>query len=195
MEPLIGKSGILSLNKLSVEALEGEDYLIFAASTKDGEKLDREQCQRLFSLPAKVEDTGGDGVDIKPLGLIYQREKNKIIEDIGQRNAVYFDEEMDKLNRWADDKRKSLKATLKDYDDQIAELKKQMRQAPNLPEKLALQKKIRVLDKKRDEAWRQYDEAAREVERQKDTLLDQVEARLKQETKEKTFFTIQWELI
>ena len=67
--------------------------------------------------------------------------------------------------------------------------------APNLPEKLALQKKIRSLDKKRDNAWREYDEAAREIERQKDTLIDQIEARLGQEIEEETLFTIRWKLI
>jgi len=102
---------------------------------------------------------------------------------------------MDKLNRWAEDMRKSLKSTLKDYDNQIADLKKQARMAPNLPEKLALQKKIRSLDKKRDNAWREYDEAAREIERQKDTLIDQVEARLGQEIEEEELFTIRWRLI
>lgn len=102
---------------------------------------------------------------------------------------------MDKLNRWAEDKRKSLKSALKNYDDQIAFLKKQARMAPNLPEKLALQKKIRSLDKKRDNAWREYDEAAREIERQKDTLIDQIEARLGQEIEEETLFTIRWKLI
>jgi hypothetical protein len=67
--------------------------------------------------------------------------------------------------------------------------------APNLPEKLAIQKKIRNLDKKRDEAWRQYDEGAREIERQKDTLIDHVEARLQQEIEEEDRFTVRWKLV
>jgi predicted nucleic acid-binding Zn-ribbon protein len=102
---------------------------------------------------------------------------------------------MEKLNLWAEDRRKTLKSTLKDYDDEIATLKKQARSAPNLPEKLAIQKKIRNLDKKRDEAWQAYDEASREVERQKDRLIDEVEARLEQEIEEELLFTIRWRLI
>lgn len=45
---------------------------------------------------------------------------------------------------------------------------------------LALQKKVRPLEQKRDEAWRAYT-AAKEIETQKGRLLDQVEARLGQQ--------------
>ena len=60
----------------------------------------------------------------------------------------------------------------------------------SLPEKIALQKKIRTLDKKRDEAWRAYDEAAKDIEVRKDELIDTVEARLKQKVTEEDLFTI-----
>jgi len=178
---------------MTVKALEAEDYIIVAAVTMDGHELDAEQARRLFSLQATAKSIGD--VPDCDVNLSYVRQKNAILSDISERNAIFFEEEMDKLNRWAEDKRKSLKSTLKDYDDQIADLKKQARMAPNLPEKLALQKRIRSLDKKRDNAWREYDEAAREIERQKDALIDQVEARLGQEIEEEELFTIQWRLI
>ncbi|MEW5803211.1 MAG: SNF2-related protein [bacterium] len=139
----------------------------------------------------------GDGTGVNTgvgVSAIYRRMKDKVLGDISQRNALFFEEEMDKLNRWAEDKRKSLKTSLKDYDDQIADLKKQARIAPNLPDKLEIQKKIRTLDKKRDDAWREYDEAAREIERQKDTLIDHVETRLQQEIEGTELFTIRWRL-
>jgi DNA repair ATPase RecN len=135
---------------------------------------------------------------IKTAGYVVHAKVNRtavILGDISERNTVFFEEEMEKLDRWAEDKRKSLKGTLKDYDDQIADLKKQSRVAPNLPEKLAIQKKIRNLDKKRDEAWREYDEGARGIERQKDSLIDGVEARLQQEIEEENLFTVRWKLV
>ena len=115
--------------------------------------------------------------------------------DVYKRQALYFEEEMDKLNRWAEDRRKSHKYTLKIYDDRLAGLKKEARLAPNLPEKIEIQKKIRSLDKKRDAAWREYDQAARQIERQKDELIDRVGARLQQEIEEETLFTIRWKLV
>jgi len=193
LRDMVGESGILTAARMTVKALEAEDYIIVSAVTMDGHELDAEQARRLFNLQVTakpIDNVPGDGV-----ALSYARQKNAILSDISERNAVFFEEEMDKLIRWAEDKRKSLKSTLKDYDDQIADMKKQARMAPNLPEKLALQKKIRSLDKKRDNAWREYDEAAREIEQHKDTLIDQVEVRLGQEIEEETLFTIRWKLI
>lgn len=55
LESLIGKSGWLSLAVFSVESLDqAEDHLIFAATTDDGETLDREAAARLLTLPGAV---------------------------------------------------------------------------------------------------------------------------------------------
>lgn len=74
------------------------------------------------------------------------------------------------------------------------ELKKQVRHSSSLPEKIELQKKVKALDKKRDEAWREYDEAAKGIESRKDELIDAVEVRLKQNITETTLFDIEWEV-
>ena len=94
-----------------------------------------------------------------------------------------------------DDKRNSLRLTLKDLDDQIGELKKQARLAPNLPEKLQLEKERRQLEGKRDEAWREYDQSAREIEKRKDELIDEIEKKLKQSITEQELFTIRWKIV
>jgi F0F1-type ATP synthase membrane subunit b/b' len=115
--------------------------------------------------------------------------------ELAARQAAWFDDEMDKLDNWAEDKRAGLKADLKDLDDQIKTLKKEIRQTGNLPDKLALQKKMRPLEQKRDEAWRAYDAAAKEIEIQKDELLDKVEARLDQTVTEEELFSIRFRII
>ena len=63
-----------------------------------------------------------------------------------------------------------------------------------MPEKIELQKKVKTLDKKRDDAWREYYGAAKEIESRKDELIDAVEARLKQNIKETVLFEIEWEV-
>jgi len=193
LEPLIGQTGVLTARRFTVKALENEDHVIIAAVTNDGEVLDMDQARRLFSLKAKIRDYSR--FPVRDVEVSYERMKNRILGDISERNTIFFEEEMEKLNRWAEDKRKSLKTTLKDFDERIVELRKQARHAPNLPEKLEFQKKIRSLDKKRDAAWKQYDEAARDIERQKDDLIDQVEARMQQEIEEETLFNIRWKLV
>lgn len=192
LEAVIGKTGTLTLHKISVQALETEDYLIFTAAADDGQVLDDEQCSRLFSLPAMVDADSGISIDNDLLSTLYRQKKARIVEEIGQRNAVFFDEEMDKLDFWASDQQNSLKTSLKELGDQIKELKRQIRQTNTLPDKIALQKKVKELEKRRDDAWRDYDQAAREIEKKKDELIDIVEARLSQTITENTLFTIQW---
>lgn len=193
LEPLVGSGGVLSIRRLTITSLDSEDHFLLAAVTDGGNAVDPEQVRRLFNLPATVQDC--DSVDGKAIQKRIEKLKAEILGEVSERNAAFFEEEMEKLNRWASDKRASLKTQLKDYDDEISELKKQARTARNLPEKLAMQKKIRNLDKKRDEAWKEYDEAARGVERQKDDLIDRVETRLQQDLQEETLFTVRWKLI
>ncbi|MEJ0047125.1 MAG: hypothetical protein WDN04_14185 [Rhodospirillales bacterium] len=87
-----------------------------------------------------------------------------------------------------------MKFDLKELDDTLKELKRQIRQTGNLPDKLALQRKARELEKKRDEAWRAYDEAAKHIETEKDGLLDRVEEQLAQSTTTEDLFTITFQI-
>jgi len=72
------------------------------------------------------------------------------------------------------------------------EAKKGARTAPTLPDKLERQQAVRTLETKRDEAWRAYDQASREVDQQKDSLLDEINSRLEQTLEQKALFTIRW---
>ena len=55
-----------------------------------------------------------------------------------------------------------------------------------------IQKKVRGLEQKRAEAWRVYDDAAKDIEKQKDAFLDEVEGRMNQDVLEQHLFTIRW---
>lgn len=194
LEPLVGKSGFLSLDSISVESLDAEDYLIFSAFTDDGVVLYDEQAHRMFSLPGKTGTLVSSITCKKQLQNLFESGKARIVDSISARDANFFDQEIEKLEKWADDKRRGLKTQLKDFDDKINDLKKEARIAVNLPEKLTAQKKIRDLDAKRNAAWKEYDEAAKTIEQQKDSLLESVEKRLKQTIKENNIFSIKWRI-
>ena len=148
---------------------------------------------RLFELPARKNGAAELRLPEQVADTV-QRERKSILDDLAARQSTWFDEEMDKLDNWAEDKRAGLKADVKELDDEIKALKKEIRQTGNLPEKFALQRRARELDKKRDEAWRAYDAAAKEIEVQKDGLLDQVEARLGQSVSDEELFAIRFEV-
>ncbi len=123
-----------------------------------------------------------------------KRRRQELLEEMTTRNGHWFDTEMDKLDRWAEDRRDSLKAELTELDEALKEAKKSARLAPTLPEKLERQRAARTLETKREEAWRAYDQASREIDRQKDALLDEISRRLKQRIEEKKLFVLRWKL-
>lgn len=197
IENFVGKSGYMIAKKVSVNSFELEEFIQLAGVTADGSILEKEHCERFFSLPATLNDT--QQVIPSELFSIIENEltakKSLILDEIGVRNTQFFEIELEKLDLWGEDRRNSLKVTLKDLDAEIKEIKKQARTAPNLPEKLKLEKERKRLEAERDTAWREYDGAAKEIEINKDKLIEQVEKGLQQHISEEILFTIKWELI
>ena len=115
-----------------------------------------------------------------------------ILEAVAARNSGWFDVEMDKLDRWAEDRRESLKAALDELDVKLRDLRKAARSAPNLPEKFEWQRDAKRMESKRDEAWRDYDHASREVEKRKDELLDEITRRMLTYVEINELFTVRF---
>lgn len=194
LKPLLGKSGTLTLFQLAINGADEQDHLIFGAMTDSGGIVPEETARRFFDLPVK-DISAKETKSTKALKEEVSKRQQAILAELATKQANWFEEEIEKLNFWADDKRKGLKSELKEFDDQIAVLKKEARLAGNLPDKLAIQKKLRDIDKKRDAAWKAYDNEAKQIEKQKDDLLDTVEERLKQTVEEKTIFTVNWSVV
>jgi len=88
LEPLIGKSGLLTLDRFTVESLEAEDYLIFTAETDDGHALDEECCRRLFSLPATVRHAANNKDERwEKHQTGRQIREQKIPQDVAEKNS------------------------------------------------------------------------------------------------------------
>jgi superfamily II DNA or RNA helicase len=195
LEPLKGKSGWLMCVHATLTALETEDHLILAGMTDSGEVVDGAQCRRLFDLPGEEKEALSLPAGIKAaLEDMTTRETREFLDSISTKNGMWFETEMDKLDHWAEDRRASLKAELDELDETIKEIKKAARFAPNLPEKLERQRALRQLESKRTEAWKAFDEASREIDRQKDALLDEISRRLEQKLEQEPLFTLRWTL-
>jgi len=157
--------------------------------------LDDVQCRRLFDLSGELGQAVAMPAEIQSrLAQTIAGEQQELLTSTTSKNGQWFEAEMEKLDRWADDRRSTLKAELDELDQQIKDAKKAARLAPNLPEKLELQRKLRGIETKRDEAWRNYDTASREIDRQKDALLDDVSQRLQQKSEVTELFACRWRI-
>ena len=191
----MGLSGWLIARSVTISSFETEDYVLLSGITTGGVVLDEEVCRRLFSLNASTQDFHTlPEQTLSHLVNLLDAQKTGILGQVNTRNAQFFELELEKLDNWGEDKRSSLKVTLKDLDEQIKELKKQARVAPNLPEKLKLEKERKKHESERDNAWREYDHAAKEIDRAKDQLIDEIEARLGQDVTEQQLFVLSWQV-
>jgi hypothetical protein len=192
LAPLVGASGSLSLSQMTINSIESEDHLIISANTDDGEKLNDNQTRRLFNLPGSIFSSGA--FSSGKLQDFYEQKKTKILSEIAERNSSFFDEEMNKLDKWADDKKTALDLTIKDTDTQIGILKAEIRKAAGLEQKVHLQRQIKDLEKKRTDMRRRLFDTQDEIDGQKESLLDSIEARMQQQIVEEELFTIRWRL-
>lgn len=192
LKDLVGKSGQLSLTKLTIESAETQDHLIWAAKTDEGQILEAEQCARLFSLPATASETSAAPFVLNDL---IESRSQAVLAKIAEQNATYFEQEMDKLESWADDRKRSLEIQIKDLDVEIKQLRADARKLAKLEDKVKAQRHIKQLEQKRNASRRELFDAQDAIDKEKDGLLDSVEERLKQTTSRALLFNFSWTLV
>ena len=197
LDELVGKQGWLQAKQITISSFENEDHIVFAAFDDEGKNLDEDQCQRLFSLPANIKQTtlGFSELEKERCNEIYHSHQVGIIEENRKRNHNFFDEEVDKLEKWSEDVRNSIKFEIKELDKEIKTRKTEARKLLNLEQKIKEQRVIKDLEKKlAEKRFNQYQNED-DIENRKDNLLDEVEQRLKQQTTEEHLFTIRWKIV
>jgi ERCC4-related helicase len=197
LEPLVGKSGWVSLVNLTVSSFDTEDWLLFAGVTDDGQELDPDQCQRLFSLAATDTSQLSLSPDAPVRTLMEAQlaeQQRAVLAHISEKNAEFFEVEMEKLEGWASDLKESLEHELKEIDREIKDTKREAQLAVSLENKVALHKRIKDLESRRAEKRRGLFEAQDAVDRRKDSLLSEIETRLKQGIAKTELFTVRWNI-
>jgi adenine-specific DNA-methyltransferase len=193
VEPLMKKSGWLRLCQLTISSFEKEDHLLWAGITDDGATLSDEQCRRLFNLPATTGKTSYSAVsDESSLKRILQVSEKNILQTNAERNAGFFDAEMGKLEHWSDDMKTSLEIKLKQLDMDIKMRRAEARKITKLEEKVKAHREIKDLEKTRNDMRLNLYQAQDDVEKQKETLIEQIETRLKQRVTTTDIFTVRW---
>jgi hypothetical protein len=196
LEPLIGKSGILRVTNFSVQAFENEDHVIVSAIDENGEKLETEIAKKIFSLAGKVQDCEPLNTDEEKKIHDFEEQTVAIISgQIAERNSEFFDDEVDKLDKWAEDLKMSLEIELKRLDIDIKTMKTNAKKILELEEKVKIQREIKNSEKKRNEMRQKLYHAQDEVGVRKEGLLKRVESQLKQSTEISPLFTIRFKII
>ncbi len=191
LEPLVGQSGWLEVSKLTVMAVEVDEFLIFAGRTDHNHTLDEDMCRKLLSLPAEVE---AETADVPSLAALREAEVSARLAEIDTRNCQFFDEEVLKLDRWSEDLKLSLEHEIKELDKQIRELRRTAALVQSLQEKLTYQKQLRDMERRRNLKRRELFDAQDTIDQQREELIGKIEKQLKHSSEVKSLFTLQWRL-
>lgn len=194
LEPYVGSSGTLTAHNMAIRGSDDQDHIIITAITDDGRRIDSKTAMRLFELPAQnlgaadltVPTSISNAVDI---------ERQSIMESLATRQAKWFDEELDKLEGWADDMKSALEFDIKELDRSIKEARRSSALAATLEEKLACQKRIKDLESQRNTKRKSLFDAQDEIDERKSSLIGDVEARLQQSVEMTQIFAIRWSLV
>ena len=193
IEGMAGTSGWLTFSRLEILSLEEEERLLFAIVDDTGAALEPDCGLKLFSVPGEVCEPVSPPDHIKAeLQAELQVQHDQALKQIGERNLKFFNEEIEKLDRWADDLKHSLESSLKDLDTQIKQTRRDFGRALDLQSKLEAQRTIKTLESDRNKKRRELYESQDEIDARKEELISGVEARLSQLVTRSDVFTIRW---
>lgn len=196
LKPYRGKSGWLTLKLVSVEALGDEEQrLVVAAMTTDGQILAEDDPEKLLRLPARMEAAQERDLATAALQENVATRISSVLRAINQRNMGYFEQEVQKLDAWADDLKLGIDQEIKEIDRQIKDVRRTAASAPTLEEKLSLQKQQRELEAKRTKLRRELFMRQDAIESERNALIDQLESQLQQQVRQQDLFTVAWTLV
>jgi adenine-specific DNA-methyltransferase len=191
-QALVGARGWMDLSRLTVDSLETEEFLVLSGRTDDGALLDGEQCRKLLSVGGRIFGGEPKGPAPDALAAATRAAADAIRGEVDARNAAYFDEEVQKLDRWADDLKYGLEAELRELDREIREARRSASGALSLAEKLAAQKELKALEQRRSRKRRELYDAQDAIDAQRDELIEKIERQLQQRHELRPVWRVRW---
>lgn len=190
-----GKSGFLTLYKITINSYDKEEYIVTSALTSEYKKLDPEVANKIFSLKAKIsQNFTMDKNDIEQLESYHQVQKEKLLQQNEETNSKHFANASEKLGKWANDKMKEVEKSLKDTKLKINELNRQSLATTAIDEQEKIQLSIKEQEKKRRKMQKDIFDIEEKIEKQRDSLIEELRLAKKQTIEEVELFTFQWEI-
>jgi ERCC4-related helicase len=193
VEALKGRSGYLTLTRLTVEAYEREEYLLFSGFDDTGAALEQEAMERLFGCVAKVQPEASIlSAAGERLAAESERHAKATISRSLEANNVHFNHAREKLEKWADDMVLAAEKALRDTKEAIKAARRDARQAVTVDAQHEVQRRIQELEKRQRKQRQDIFQVEDEIIGKRDKLIDTLEKRLSQKTSTETLFTVRW---
>ncbi|MDE5774259.1 MAG: helicase SNF2, partial [Muribaculaceae bacterium] len=197
IKQLVGQSGWLTVEQLTIDSFEKEDILLHACITDKGEVIPPDIVEYMLWLPGSEDPLHAELSDTVAASLsdAITAQCVEITAINAERNNTFFEEEMEKLDNWAEDVKAGLEKELRDLDAEIKLRKSESKKTSRLDEKVRLQRLIKDLEKRRSEKRLNLYQAQDDVDSKKEELLSRVEAMLAQKIEQTKLITYHWKII
>ncbi|MDX9702414.1 MAG: SNF2-related protein [Candidatus Auribacterota bacterium] len=195
VDKLKGKSGYLVLSKLTIDSFDKDEYLLFNAFDDNGTNIHPEICEKMFECYADIEHH-----DIPP--DVHEKlmqdalcHSNGTIDKVMERNNFYYQQECDRLFKWADDLIISAEKELKNTKNKLRNLNRLLRQATSIQEKLGIQEQIKETQRVQRRQRQRIFDVEDEIEQKRDVIIDKLKHKMKQKTNHETLFMVRWSVV
>jgi len=195
VEALKGLTGWLCLDLLTIDSYQREEHLVFTGIRADGNPLDQETCEKLFSCCAESAPLPLNDSPPEELEANSERHCQAVISRALEANNRFFQAEREKLEKWADDKILAAEQALQDTKARLRGLKRESRQAETVEQQHTIQRQIRDLERLQRRQRQQIFDVEDEIIEKRDQLIGALEQRMRQHTEITRLFTIRWKVV
>ncbi len=196
LQPLIGQAGWLRLDKLTLESEDREEFLLLTGTMDAGENLDQEIIQKLLDVSGQSHGPCAlpDNVAAR-LAADAERLAQATLNRADEAGNARLRQIRRQIDQWADDKIAAAEQELDSLRHQLRSLRRQADLAETVQAQQAFLEQITRLDAQRRAARRNIDDVEDKVEQERQTLLQQLQARCRQRQTRETLFTLRFEAV
>ena len=196
LERYLGRAGWAMVDMLCVDAGgEGQDWLLEAVVTDDGQVMAADAAERLWTVAAVQ---GGAVTPPAPaIALLAEevaRARRTALDAAQTRHAALLAEEERKLDNWADDLKLGLERDLREIDRLVSDARRLATASLTLDQKLAAQKAVRALEQERNQKRKSLFDAQDRIDSRRGDLIAGIEARLTAKISQKQVFVCRWRI-
>lgn len=196
IESHLGKSGVITVNKLVISSFEEEEHLFINGIWQDGTRIEEDVLEKLLRLD--MQEKYSDNVLALEITKLIQSDVEvhiqKILNESQEKNNVLLQDEIRRINAWADDKIQSTQLSVENMREQRKMLQKNSDQATNMAEKEEIEREIQKITRKIKQSWVMLADAEEEVEEERSRLIANIRKENMKEWKNEHLFTIHFEI-
>lgn len=196
IQELKGKKGYISFNRITIDSFEHEEYVFFTGFLEDGTQLDEDTLAKMFRLSTAESQIEAIDEHIRErLTADAIQYSKKLIIESEEKNNKLLNDEIIRINKWAEDKIESVQLRVESMRNERKNLQKQSDIAESTFERRQFEEEISKLSKKIKMAWLELADAEDEIEEQRKNMIKKLRDQMMKSSSMSNVFIASFEIV